>query len=383
LDRRTDRYEVVTDIAHFLELRSDWNALLEQVPQAYFSQSFDWCRVAWEQIAAPRRRRLHCIVAREGGRAVLIWPFVLSRRALWSFAYPLGSETTEYTSPLVLDDSASDQRIEEGWNILRRSSCADVIFLPYVRADSPAHRILSKQRTALPPALNRSWFVNTKTVDNWEQYVASLKRSHRGDLRRTRRRLSELGMLSFEPAVDQNRCAAAIDWILAQKQEWLVRKSRENPWLRDIEYKNFLIEMAGNSVGGSLIISVLRLDEKIIAAALARIDKVRAECLNTVYDRAYGKYGPGQLLIEECVKWAFEHDLIYDLRIGDEPYKGDWATDTCNTFNFDFANSKWGAGYFIVKSAARQIRSAVPKQAWRPKPGASTRSQASTIPDGG
>ena len=361
-----DRYEIVNRVDRFLDLKDDWNALWEQVPDAYFSQSFDWCRIAWEQIAAPRRRRLHCVVAREHGRVVLIWPFVVWKQGLWSFAYPLGSETTEYTSPLVLDNALSGRRIEEGWDNFRRSSAVDVIFLPYVRADSRAHRILSQQRPTVPPTLHRTWCVDTKAFDNWEHYFASLKRSHRGDLRRTRRRLSDVGALSFEPAVNDSQCAAAIDWIVAQKQEWLVRKNRENQWLRNIEYRNFLVAMAQSRTVGRLVISVLRLNEKIIAAALARVDKVRAECLNTVYDRAYGKYGPGQLLMEECVKWAFDHDLLYDLRIGDEPYKGDWAANISDTSNFDFANSRWGIGYFRMKSAKRAIQAAVSKPvSWR------------------
>src|SRR5690349_7766873 len=107
---QTDHYEIIDDIARFRELEEEWNALFDRVAGAYFSQSFEWCRVGWEEVAAPRRHRLHCIVGRRDGKAILIWPFVTWRPGLWSVAHPLGSETTEYTCPLVVDDHAAERR---------------------------------------------------------------------------------------------------------------------------------------------------------------------------------------------------------------------------------------------------------------------------------
>jgi CelD/BcsL family acetyltransferase involved in cellulose biosynthesis len=361
MDPPTDRYEAVADFARFLELEDAWNALSERVPGSYFSQSFEWCRVGWEQVAVPRRRRLHCLTGYRGGQLVLVWPFVTYRWKLWTFAQPLGSETTEYTSPLALEDGALEHRVTQAWQFLRRSCGTDIILLPHVRDDSPLSRVLSQYKTAAPPDAIVTRYVSWEECRGWDGYVASLKRSHRGDLRRTRRRISEIGRLSFEPIVHTSQCAATIDWIIQHKTQWLSRKDRRNAWLPTSEYRNFLIKITGSAAAaGRVVVSVLRLDDKVIAANVSRVDRTRVECLNTVYDRALAKYGIGQLLMEECIKWAFKRQLIYDLRIGEEAYKGDWANGTCTAITFEYANSSKGVPYFWLRYCASNARWLVP-----------------------
>jgi len=69
---------------------------VRRVPEHYLSQSFDWARISWELIAAPRGRRLHCVVARDR----VEYDDLAVRRispGAWSVLRPLGSETIEYT----------------------------------------------------------------------------------------------------------------------------------------------------------------------------------------------------------------------------------------------------------------------------------------------
>lgn len=361
MDAPADRYEIVTDFARFLELEDAWNALSDRVPGSYFSQSFEWCRVGWEQVAVPRRRRLHCLTSYSGGQLVLVWPFVTYRWKLWTFAQPLGSETTEYTSPLTLEDDSLERRVTETWQFLRQSCGADIILLPHVRADSILSRVLSQHKPAAAPDPISTRYVSWSEYRDWDGYVASLKRSHRGDLRRTRRRISEVGTLSFEPTVDKSQCAPIIDWVIGHKTQWLLRKDRRNAWLTTDEYRNFLVTIVESiEAAGRLAISVLRLDEKVIGANVSRVDRTRVECLNTVYDRALAKYGVGQLLMEECIRWAFERHLVYDLRIGEEPYKEDWANGTCAAITFEFANTNQGVPYFWIRYCANNARWLVP-----------------------
>jgi len=59
---------------------------------------------------------------------------------------------------------------------------------------------------------------------------------------------------------------------------------------------------------------------------MTRVDRFRVELLNTVYDPAYSEHGPGQILTEAALHWAYSHGLEFDFRIDDAPISGSGAT---------------------------------------------------------
>jgi CelD/BcsL family acetyltransferase involved in cellulose biosynthesis len=372
---QTDHYEIIGDVARFDAIKEEWNALAQRVENSYFSQSFEWCRVGWEEVAAPRRRRLHCVVGWRDGRAVLIWPFVLWRSGLWSVARPLGSETTEYTCPLVVDDHEAERRTASALKILRRSCGTDLVLLPNVRADSPLNPVISRMKLAVVSGTSQVSAVTWDAHPSWASYRLSLNPTFRRKLERTRRRLIELGELSFEPAAANADRAEVIDWALSKKKDWLVRKKKANSWLETREYRDFLAAISGRPAEtGEFAISTLRLNGDLIAAALMRLDNVRAELLMPVYDPTYRKYGPGQLLMEECLRWACARHLTYDLRIGAESYKDEWSNWSSEAFNYEIANTLWGAVYLartprvlVPRPLRRSIKAAIRRgvTAWR------------------
>src|SRR5262249_35355143 len=128
------------------------------------------------------------------------------------------------------------------------------------------------------------------------------------------------GRLVFEPVVPIARRDEALDWILTTKIEWLRRNSQYNEWLRTPEYRGFfkaLVAATDDDCHG-LTISVLRLDDQIIAAELSVIDRFRVDLLIPVSDSAYSYYPPGKILMLNSLKWAHERGLTVDLRSGDE-----------------------------------------------------------------
>jgi CelD/BcsL family acetyltransferase involved in cellulose biosynthesis len=93
-----------------------------------------------------------------------------------------------------------------------------------------------------------------------------------------------------------------------------------------------------------------------------------------VYDPAYSKYGPGQLLMEECLRWARTQHLTYDLRIGAESYKDEWSNWSSEAFNYKIPNTIWGAVYFartprvlVPRALRRLVKTAISRgvTAWR------------------
>jgi len=351
-----DQYEVISDPRQFGALKHEWDELWNKSTAAYYSQSFDWCHTGWETVAQPRNGRLHTLLARNQGRLVLAWAFSIHRQSGCETALPLGSQTTEYSSPLVEDGPRTLERTAACWRKLRNTAGCDVIALPSVLAGSDLDRVISSTWTALVKGRGPSHYLTWQDYENWQSYYGQLGKSQRKDMARQIRRLEERGRLVFEPVVPIARRDEALDWILTTKIEWLRRNSQYNEWLRTPEYRGFfkaLVAATDDDCHG-LTISVLRLDDQIIAAELSVIDKVRVELLIPAFDSAYSYYSPGKILMLNSLKWAHERGLTFDLRIGDESYKTYWCNRKTTATGYHVINS--AKGLLVVTAAESRVR---------------------------
>ena len=300
----------------------------------------------------PQRRRLYCLVGWLDNRIVLMWPFVNVRHGLWSMLRPLASDTTVYSDVLVEDSPQSDFWVALAWQKLRATCNADIISLPFVRTHSRLHRLLSQERPMsawVNPTSGVSWY----GLEEWNSYYRSLKRGFRYSLRSRRHQLTERGKVSFGVMTDHEQFPPILDWLFTHKTEWIIRTGQRSPWQDADRYKNFLITVAaqGDEIG-SLLLFVLKLDDQIIAAVLARISSSTVEAFIAAFDRAYGKYGPGKLLYEDILKWAWERRLEFDFRMGDQVYKRNWTNQESKVVTYRLINSTWGS----VFSLASQCR---------------------------
>jgi CelD/BcsL family acetyltransferase involved in cellulose biosynthesis len=346
-----ERYEIITDNSKFLSLKWYWENLYERSIESDLTQSFEWCRCSWEIVAKPQGHRLHCLVAWQGDRAVLIWPFVTHRRVLRTVAYPLGPETSEYSGVLVEDGPEAHRRILAAWNMLCRNF--DKITLPFVKMGSPLHRVIAADKIAHRYVLE-AWstpHVSWDGYQNWDSYYCLLKRDFRKDLRRRRRRLFEYGNLSFELVQDKDRFPVVLDWIFRNKTEWFARTNLKSIWRETDIYKHFLVAVAQTKGIEQIKVFTLKVNDEIISAVFCRISKLRLEAVISALDPAYGKYGPGQLLKEDILKWGFERGLDCDFRLGNEPHKQYWANSTSKAITYQFVNSLRGAAFTAAGAA--------------------------------
>jgi CelD/BcsL family acetyltransferase involved in cellulose biosynthesis len=203
---------------------------------------------------------------------------------------------------------------------------------------------------------------------DWLSYYGSLKGDYRRKLKSTRRNFELVGKLVFEPSEDSAQCVAVIDWILRHKVEQLARTGRRGPWLESEAYRNLLsVAAAQPCTEGRVMTFVLKLDDRIVAAQMSRVDARRIEMMNTIFDSAFAKYGPGHILIEGCLEWACERKLDFDMRIGDFPYKRRWANRECDAITYHVVNAGWGrmyVAYCDVRRRLHQTKMLVP-DSWR------------------
>jgi hypothetical protein len=268
---------------------------------------------------------------------------------------PLGPETSEYSGVLVEAGPEADQRLLKGWNMLCRYF--DKITLPYVKMGSPLHRVIVANK--FTPRSVQVWstpHVSWDGYQDWESYSRFLKQDFRAELRRKRRRLIEHGNLSSELVQDRDRFAFVLDWIFRLKTDWFARTNQTSVWRDTNIYKNFLIAVAQTKAIKQIKVFTLKVNDEIIAARFCRISKLRVENVISTFDPAYGTYGPGQLLYEDILRWAFERRLDCDFRLGDQPYKQSWANSTSQATTYQFVNSMRGAAFSAAGATYLQWR---------------------------
>lgn len=343
-------------------LKPEWNELYRKSIDPYYSQSFEWCWCAWKEVGRPRGRTLHCLVGAEDGRVVLIWPFVVYRRFLWSFARPLGPETSEYSSVLVEDSPEADRRTAAAWQQLRHMVPCDVLLFPFVRDGSAVHRLVSAKSVVKLSEKFTTSQVDWAGSQDWETYYRSLRKKQRLDINRRRRRLAEIGEITFEASVEAGQLASVIDWIFGQKRQWLIRTKRRSNWFNTDEYRNFLVAIADQTAHESrVIVSALKLDGRVIAAAIGRIEGARAETFLSAFDPSFGIFSPSHILYEEFLKWSFERRLDVDFRIGNEDFKDHWHLLRSEATSYEIPFSIWGIAFVALRSARLRWRELVEK----------------------
>jgi len=338
-----DTCELITDWVALSALRDDWRRLWRRASDPYFSQSFEWCAARWRALDAEGGCELACVVMRTHGQVTLIWPFVVRREAIWRIARPLDQATTEYSA--VLTEKAGDQsRVAEAWRFLRANVHCDLFMLKVTPALSPLDRVLreAEPKAALHVAPNR--FVRFEGFADWNSYYRSVKNDKRRGLERRIRRLEEAGAVTITPARDPAERAAVIEWIFKIKAQWLEEHGEIAVWREIPGYEQFLAALpADDGVEGGISITLLKLDDKIIAGEISRVDRTRVEPFASTYDPAFAKYSPGEILCRDCIKAAQMRGLIYDFRIGDDPYKDYWANGRNELRSYKIAKTPMGA----------------------------------------
>lgn len=305
-------------------LADEWNALARRCPGYLLSQTHRWAEVAWQTIAQPRGRTLAGVAVRSAGRLVAVWPLVAYRDRGARIVRPLGSEATEYCAPLVEPGVERDAWLSALWQAAIRH--ADVIMLPFLPADSPLDVLLRREtRPRFVAATSQALWVAHADHADWKSYEASVSTQHRAELRRKRRRLADHGSVKFSE-LGNDGAEALVDWILDHKRRWLGRLDLGNEWLKRSDYRDFLVALAAVPLPlGRVSLFVLALDGVPVAAQLNSVDGTRVESLIATYDDRYSRFSVGNIVNEECLRWALERGLDYDFRLGDQSFKLVWA----------------------------------------------------------
>lgn len=371
----SDDLRVLDTIDELTSLATDWRALAARCPGYYLSQTFQWADAAWRIVAQPAGRSLRCLTLRADGRLVAVWPLVVRREGRIDIVQPLGFEGSEYSAPLVEPGADLSARIERLLQAAGR--LGDTLLLIHVRSDSALASVLgSRRQIGVAYDAQSAPYVSRADYADWDAFASTASSKFRYALRRALKRLAGNGRLEIGP-VAPAECAAVIDWALEQKKAWLTRANVRNDWIRRKDYRDFLVGMTNREdETGRTLLFAITIDGAPIAANLVTVDQRRAEGYLTVFDAKWSIASPGNVLFEHVLRWAFEHGLDLDFRIGDEAYKERWMTRSIEVVTWQIAAGLHGMpGVMLIW--ARQLASAT-----RRRVGALVRWRSGRVPAG-
>lgn len=181
-------------------------------------------------------------------------------------------------------------------------------------------------RAALEPMLESPYL----DVDgDFDALLASWPSKRRHEQRRLRRRLGELGELTYDVVHGGEEADACFEQLLAlEAQDWKAASGTaiaQQP--STLRFYRAVAEWAAQR--GWLRLDALRLDGRPVAISMGLEAHGVYYGLKLGADYALRKHGPGVLLLEDIVRTGFERGLRRIELLGDnDKYKRQWATTT-------------------------------------------------------
>ena len=354
------KFEVVRDIDSFCALQPEWDDLWSRAGGEYF-QSYAFCHGSL--ISDPAgRRQIHCIIARLDGRLVALWPLVTWWRNCWKYATPLAPPNRSPSDILVAPECDVHQVAMGAWRVARKSTRADVFEFWRINLNSPLQRCLTHNAVTRRATEERTHYAALRGLHDWEAYCRSRPGRSRTRPNYLKRRLAAHGEFNVE-ILDSNdpRIPSLVEWSALRKREWAQHNGIDSQWVfseSSIRFWNGLLTNAAYQPGVFRLF-VLTYQGKPLAANVIAVGATRAYLLTTTYDlkHEHANLSPGIVLVDDCVKWAFDRGLDFDFGPGEQQYKSSWSGGNSYVISSCLVlPTLWGRAGYFGKHGIRHLR---------------------------
>ncbi len=297
-------------------LESDWNALIRQSRSNGMFLGWQWQSTWWDCCG---EGQLNVILVRDAGQLVGVAPlFVLDD--CWRLAG--GEEVADFL----------DWFAKPGYESEVAVACCDAIrdlggsriVLRNLRADSLINQEIGHQREFA------AWNVRREVEDvsprlelpsSWEEYVSSLSKKDRHELRRKVRRLQSAGRVHWYSVRPEEFSSADLhDFVRLHR----LSAPDKAGFMTDHMADFFGRLMATFLPSGQALLYFLELDGHRIASTICFSFEDEMLLYNSGYDPEYSRLSAGLLLKAFCIDDAMSQGKrVFDFLQGSEPYKYD------------------------------------------------------------
>ncbi len=312
-------------------LYDEWAGLATHTPWPVFSHP-EW-HLSWLDTFG-RRATVSVLVARLDGSAVGILPLCrrrLNKHGLFlPISEPLSGPMADYCCPVVSPDhgvEAFGALIQRAWDDAGDGTTFVWPNLPVTDAGADVIRALAAERhfrvSESAEVCPRLAFAKdyAATEARWD-------RSHRGDVRRQRRRLEALGPLELRIARTREEMLGFLpEFFEVHTQKW---HSEGQPGkLNSPLLQKYYVRLVERMWDKGVHISTLVLQGKPISYHFGFLTGGWLLWYLPTYRKEYHSYSPSKVHISALIEHGIGQGWRgFDLLRGGEPYKFRWATET-------------------------------------------------------
>ncbi len=317
--------------ASFAAAEARWRAA-QQACSAYGFQSFDWLDT-WQTQLGQRQGWQVCLFELSDAQdRTLLWlPLGLHRRRGMCELSFLGGEITDYNAPLI--DAAFAQQLTPAafaalWQtIVKLLGRVDVVRLRRMpehieQIPNPFVRLDGMQPTEHAHA--------AMLPETYAEFQKTRSAKMFADTRRQLRRLQEVGEVRLVRAATGAERTAVIHGMARQKaRRWL--ETGGHDLFAEPGYMDFYQRLAEHGLqGGTVQVSALYVDQHLVATHWGIRYDQRCYWLMPGYeDGEWRRYSVGRILMDAILQQCIEEKMrVFDLTVGDETYKLQWADHT-------------------------------------------------------
>jgi CelD/BcsL family acetyltransferase involved in cellulose biosynthesis len=311
-----------------IELKEKWNELLAKsvndVPFLRFETLADW----WQTRGGgewPPEAELAILAAHEGSELVGIAPFFLTEHEGTKKLILLGSIEISDFLDLIVTAEREGEFVESLLNYVSEQFIPQgirSIDLYNLLEDSPSIAHLLESGKAAGYKVDKTVLQQAPCITlpgEWEQYLESIDKKQRHEIRRKMRRAAEADVkvevyfTSDLAKVDED--TQAFLGLMAQDPEKAV-------FLTPAMREQFKISIQRAFENGWLQLAFLKVDGENAAAYLNLDYQNRIWVYNSGIDRRFMEYSPGWVLLGHLLQWANENKRsTFDFMRGNEDYK--------------------------------------------------------------
>ncbi len=318
--------DLTIEISNDLEsVRTRWQALQRRALATPF-QTWEWCARLFATVGRSRGARPLVVIVKDGvsGKDVALLPLALERRGalkVVSFAdFGLG----DYALPVFVRDGAFRKetagRVRE--LLLERLPHADLIHFDKMLGEFEGTENPLIGLPGLAIADLDCW--QARLPERWEDYEKGLSKQSRRALRRRTAKLERLGDSSHEILCGGEEAGHMLDLLRSIRKTRFEKLGREDA-MDDPAVHAFYRGLAEGGDGGMPLLSVLRLNERIVAIVFGMLRQNRFYMLAMTFAHGWPeleKCSPALVLVHRTMASLHAGGLrTYDFTIGDQPYK--------------------------------------------------------------
>jgi len=313
------KVECIRDPESLEELKDKWNELLFSSEQDCIFFTHEWISSWWKCFSEDNFLEI-LTFKDKGGSLAGIAPFMTKDKILRFIA---SQEVSDYCDFITLDE----RREESYENLLSylKTNYSDIekIELMNIQSSSP---MLSFLPGFAPEYGYSSSFAETEVApllelpSSYEDYIKSLSKKCRHELRRKLRRMESLEGVKVTKITDTKELQSSLETFIALHREGSPSKQRF--WGKK-GMSSFFLEIASRFSRQKWVeLNFLYHEDRIMAALLNFSYSDQVYFYNVAFNKDFARYSPGIFLFNHCIKQAIsEGKRKADFLRGREKYK--------------------------------------------------------------